>query len=173
MANKTAPLLPATEVLLQQLGERLRLSRLRRRLTAKQVAERAGMTVVTLRNLERGNSGVTMGAYLAVMQALGIEQDLALIAQQDAQGRELQDARLPRRVRRSSSQVHQRARAAEEVEASSVAEGPSEAVGQESDWVSEGDFISADELANLIVVAPDAKQGSPTDGIRKKGRWRS
>ncbi len=76
-------------------GDRLRLARRRRRLSAKQVAERAGMSPMTLRSLERGGSGVTMGAYLAVMQVLGIENDLDLLAKADPLGRALQDARLP------------------------------------------------------------------------------
>ncbi len=95
MAKKTAPLLPVTDELLRQLSGRLRLARLRRRLSAKQVAERAGMAPMTLRSLERGGSGVTMGAYLAVMQVLGIEKDLDLLGKADPVGRELQDAQLP------------------------------------------------------------------------------
>ncbi len=50
---------------------------------------------MTLRGLERGGSGVTMGAYLAVMQVLGIEKDLDLLGKADPVGRELQDAQLP------------------------------------------------------------------------------
>ena len=50
---------------------------------------------MTLRSLERGGSGVTMGAYLAVMQVLGIEKDLDLLGKADPVGRELQDAQLP------------------------------------------------------------------------------
>ena len=99
MAKKTAPLLPPTDELLRQFGDRLRLARLRRRLSAKHVAERAGMSPMTLRSLERGGSGVTMGAYLAVMQVLGIEKDLDLLGMSDPLGRELQDARLPAHTR--------------------------------------------------------------------------
>lgn len=102
MAQKTAPLLPATDELLRRFGERLRLARQRRRLTAKQVAERAGMSPMTLRGLERGGAGVTMGAYLSVMQVLGIERDLDLLGQEDPVGRQLQDARLPSRVKAAS-----------------------------------------------------------------------
>ena len=96
MARKSAPLLPRTARLLTDLGERLKLARLRRRLTAKMVAERAGMSVMTLRSLESGGAGVTMGAYLSVMQVLGLERDLNKVGEADEMGRRLQDAQLSR-----------------------------------------------------------------------------
>lgn len=105
MAKKIAPLLPSTEELLCQFGDRLHVARLRRRLSAKQVAERAGMSPMTLRSLERGGSGVTMGAYLSVMQVLGIEQDLNLLGKFDPLGRELQDSQLPGRTKTKKSSL--------------------------------------------------------------------
>jgi transcriptional regulator with XRE-family HTH domain len=87
-------LLPATRERLRQLGERLRLARRRRRLSATQVAARAGMAPMTLRGVERGAPAATMGAYAAVMQVLGVEADLDLLAAADPIGRALQDARL-------------------------------------------------------------------------------
>jgi transcriptional regulator with XRE-family HTH domain len=80
--------------LLADLGERLKLARLRRRLTAKQVAERTGMSVMTLRSLESGGSGVTISAYLSVMHVLGLEQDLNSVASVDQVGHHLQDAQM-------------------------------------------------------------------------------
>jgi transcriptional regulator with XRE-family HTH domain len=96
MARKTAALLPRIARLLTDLGERLKLARLRRRLTAKQVAERAGMSVMTLRSLESGGAGVTMDAYLSVMHVLGLEQDLNKVGATDDMGRHLQYAQLTR-----------------------------------------------------------------------------
>ncbi len=102
MPRTISPLLPPTLELLRQLGERLRLARRRRRLPARQVAARAGMAPMTLRSVERGGAGVTIGAYTAVMQVLGVEQDLDLVAAADSTGRALQDARSspPRRTAR-------------------------------------------------------------------------
>lgn len=100
MAKKTALLLPYTSQLLGEFGERLKLARLRRKLTAKQVAERSGMSPMTLRSLEAGGAGVTIGAYISVMQVLGLERDLAKLGADDDLGRQLQDSRL---VKRSAS----------------------------------------------------------------------
>ncbi len=103
MSRTTAPLLPTMLRCLEAVGENLRLARKRRRLTAKQVAERAGMSVVTLRRVERGAPGVTMGAYVAVMQVLGLEKDIELLAKDDPLGRRLQDAALLARPAKPAS----------------------------------------------------------------------
>ena len=158
MARKTSPLLPSSNLRLQQFGERLRLARLRRRLKALQVAERAGMTVVTLRNLERGNAGVTIGAWLAVMQVLGIESDFDLLAKEDPVGRRLQDAAL---LRETSKTMRPRAHAPVRKPVDEVApkRHPSVSPGADSEdgtWLADGDFVSSTDLASLISPpAPD------------------
>lgn len=99
MARKTTIQLPAVKRLLAELGENIRLARLRRRLSAQLVAERAGMSRTTLRAIEEGKAGVTIGAYANVLHCLGLEKDLALIARDDVLGRKLQDAGLSTRAR--------------------------------------------------------------------------
>lgn len=94
MGNVISTLIPKTQRLLIDLGNRLKLARLRRGLEAKQVAERAGMAPLTLRSIERGSSTVTIGAYVAVMQVLGLVEDLNFLAKEDETGRHLQDAKL-------------------------------------------------------------------------------
>lgn len=145
MAKKIAPLLPATEARLREFGDRLRVARLRRRLLAKQVAERAGMAPMTLRSLERGGSGVTMGAYLAVMQVLGLDKDLDLLARADSVGRELQDARLPTRSKTTAPPPPAAAKNAAAPENQiSVRERDSQR------WSEKSGFLSSQTLAELL-----------------------
>lgn len=96
MSKRIAPLLPPLERRLARLGDRIRAARLRRRLSAKLVAERAGMSVMTLRAVEHGGMGVTIGAYVAVLHVLGLDDDIDAVAKVDSLGRTLQDAALSR-----------------------------------------------------------------------------
>ena len=157
MAKKIAPLLPSTEELLRQFGDRLRLARQRRRLSAKQVAERAGMSPMTLRSLERGGSGVTIGAYLSVMQVLGIENDLGHLGKADPQGRELQDARLPAASKRGANLAPIKAIDALPSEQLNAAlnklEAPDKAIKKpvdEQSWREQSGFSDSETLARLI-----------------------
>ncbi|CUH51708.1 helix-turn-helix domain-containing protein [Shimia marina] len=54
------------------LGENIRVARLRRKLTAEIVAQRAGTTRQTIAKIESGNPAVKIGTYVAVLQALGL-----------------------------------------------------------------------------------------------------
>ena len=105
MGRSTVTFLPALQKRLTELGENIRLARLRRLLSAEQVAERAGITRTTLRAIERGNPTVSFGSYANVLFCLGLENDLSLLGRDDTLGRKLQDAELitkkraPRRVK--------------------------------------------------------------------------
>lgn len=97
MPAKPTPLPEAEVRQLAELGERLRLARLRRGQTAAAVAARAGITRVTLTRLERGEAGVTVGTLIKVMGALGLADDFECLARDTGQA--LATERLaPRRV---------------------------------------------------------------------------
>jgi len=94
MKTRNNILLPRAQKPLTTLGENIRLARLRRRYSMEQVAERADISRPTLHSIERGNSNVTIGAYVKVLAVLGLEQDLAAVANDDILGRKIQDAGL-------------------------------------------------------------------------------
>ena len=92
MNTRSITLLPKAQKVLEQLGEHIKLARLRRKLSAEQVAERAGINRTTLWNIERGMPTVTIGAYCQVLLVLGLLEDLLKVASDDILGRRLQDA---------------------------------------------------------------------------------
>lgn len=94
MNSRSIQILPRLEKLLAELGENIKLARLRRKLTALQVAERAGITRTTLWQIEKGAPHVSIGAYVQILFVLGLEKDLLKLATDDELGRRLQDAEL-------------------------------------------------------------------------------
>jgi transcriptional regulator with XRE-family HTH domain len=100
MAKKSIILLPETEDILAQMGLQIKYARLRRKLSAELVAERAGISRATLVSIEKGMPSVAIGCYAAVLHALNyMDKDLLLIAKDDELGRKLQDLALPVRKR--------------------------------------------------------------------------
>lgn len=83
------------------VSEQIKLARLRRNLSVAQVAERATCSPLTVARIEKGTPTVAIGIYLRVLYALQLEDDILLIAQQDALGRQLQDLALTNRKRAS------------------------------------------------------------------------
>ena len=98
MNARNTVVMPETKKILEQMGEQIKLARLRRKLSAELVAQRAGISRSTLWNVERGASSVAIGSYAAVLHALGnMESDLLLVAKDDVLGRKLQDLELMNR----------------------------------------------------------------------------
>lgn len=91
MAKKKMIILPKTTKILIQMGENIKLSRLRRKFSAEQVAERANISRPTLSAIEKGMPTVSIGYYLLVLQVLGLENDFLFLAKDDILGRKLQD----------------------------------------------------------------------------------
>ena len=100
MKRKTVVLFPETQKILLQMGEQIKMARLRRNLSMELVCERANISRATLWSIENGSPSVAIGYYAAVLHALNnMEKDLLLVAKDDAWGRMMQDLKLPVRKR--------------------------------------------------------------------------
>jgi transcriptional regulator with XRE-family HTH domain len=84
-----------------KLGQDIATARIRRRLREEDLATRAGITRTTLRRVEAGALGTGVGAYAAVLWALGLHETLADAAapERDLEGQTLEAARRGERVR--------------------------------------------------------------------------
>ena len=93
--NTMGPKLPRKlEEKMKLMGEQIKLARLRRNLSIAQIAERATCSPLTVNRIEKGSPTVSIGIYARVLYALQLDDDLLLIAQEDKQGRILQDLSL-------------------------------------------------------------------------------
>jgi len=94
MNTKKQTIFPKYNLVLEKMGENIKLARKRRKLTMIQVAERADISRSTLYLIESGNSGVALGAYFNVLRVLGLQDDFLKLAADDELGRKLQDLEL-------------------------------------------------------------------------------
>lgn len=87
---------------LARLGEDVSRARRRRQLSQASFAERSGVSVATLKRLERGDPRVGLEQLARALHVLGELERLErlLDTSQDAIGLVLMDERLPQRVRR-------------------------------------------------------------------------
>lgn len=88
---------------LRKLGQDIRDARLRRRIPTDIMAQRASISRTTLYKVEKGDANVSMGTYATVLFVLGLIDPLSRLADasEDALGRQLDEERLPKRIRLS------------------------------------------------------------------------
>ncbi len=104
MSKKAVAVMPDTQKVLETMGQQIKMARLRRNLATELVAERAGISRATLWAVEKGTPTVAIGAYAAVLHALGgMDKEFGQIARDDEFGRKLQDLNLPSRRRAKRS----------------------------------------------------------------------
>lgn len=83
-----------------QLGQRIRLARIRRGWSVAELASKAGISRNTLTALELGKPGTAVGVCFTVLWALGLERTLAGVADPDVDlhGKALEAAQRPKRA---------------------------------------------------------------------------
>jgi len=86
---------------LNKLGRDLRDARKRRRIPMRLAAERAAISRATLSKIEKGDEGVSLGAYAKILFVLGMIERLAELADPtfDELGLGLEAESLPKRIR--------------------------------------------------------------------------
>jgi transcriptional regulator with XRE-family HTH domain len=102
MAQKFTEQLPR-EVLkqLEELGQRVRIARVRRRLSTDDLAQACGIGRRTLYRIERGDPGIALGSFLSVLWKLALLDTIRGVADPDTDdhGKILEAAARPKRVR--------------------------------------------------------------------------
>lgn len=91
---------------LRKLGQDLCDARRRRRIPMKLAAQRASISRTTLSKIEKGDEGVSLGAYARVLFVLGMVDRLAELTDSasDELGLELDAENLPKRIRVSQKE---------------------------------------------------------------------
>lgn len=103
--TKKTNVLPQTLDILRQMGENIKLARLRRDISVNLVCERAAISRATLWKVENGDPSVAMGTYAVVLHALqGMDKDLLLVAKDDVFGHTLMDLKIKTRKRASGGE---------------------------------------------------------------------
>ena len=89
--------------ILSKVGKDISDARKRRRITMELMSERANISRATLSKIEKGYPNCSMGAYAAVLFVLGMEKRLNTLidATYDLTGRQLEEEKLPKRIRLS------------------------------------------------------------------------
>ncbi len=86
---------------LQRLGSRIRMARTRRKLRQEDLARQIGRARATVVAIEKGSPHTEIGAYVAALWALGLLQELDLVADPglDRDGQALTFSAADKRVR--------------------------------------------------------------------------
>jgi transcriptional regulator with XRE-family HTH domain len=102
MAQKITEQLPR-EVLkqLEELGQRVRIARVRRRLGTEDLAQACGIGRRTLYRIENGDPGISLGTFMGVLWKLALLDSMRGVADPDTDdhGKILEAASRPQRVR--------------------------------------------------------------------------
>lgn len=84
-----------------RLGANIASARINRQWRQQDLADKAGVSRPVVIRIENGHLGVGIGAYVAVLWAMGLHRDIAELAspERDLEGQTLAAARLSKRVR--------------------------------------------------------------------------
>ena len=96
---KAMPKACCTQML--NLGENIRLARIRRKIRQEDMANRISISVKTYRKIESGDPTVAIGLYVSALFMLGLAADFSALADpaQDRVGLSMEKRHMPERIR--------------------------------------------------------------------------
>lgn len=99
--RNTPPMPLPVKRALAKLGADIKSARSRRRITMALMAERAFISRSTLQKVEQGDPSVSFGVYATILFILGLSERISELADAstDSLGLQLEEERLPKRVR--------------------------------------------------------------------------
>lgn len=88
---------------ISRLGQNIARARIRRGLKQADLAKKTGLALGTLKRVEEGSPTTALSAYFTVLWALGLEREFENLGSpdRDEEGKTLESARQPKRVRSS------------------------------------------------------------------------
>lgn len=92
--SRKAKVFPKDLTVLKIMGEQIKLAIKRRGYTQVLIAERTGLSRLTIRRITEGRPNVSIGHYVMVLSMINLTSDLLLVAKDDVLGRKLQDIKL-------------------------------------------------------------------------------
>ena len=83
------------------IGQNIKEARIKRRISTVLMAQKTGITRITIGKIEKGNPNVSIGAYALVIFNLGLTDKLKNLLDpiQDTEGMNLERQRYPKRIR--------------------------------------------------------------------------
>lgn len=104
MTLKKKPIPISARRSLRKLGDNINVARRRRGISQDDMAQRCRISINTLKKLESGDPGVSIGTFATAMMVLGANEEVGQLLDQsmDEQGLLLDKAALPQRIRKKS-----------------------------------------------------------------------
>lgn len=101
MNKKSIEVTTETQTILNQLGDQIKMARIRRQLSVEDVVTNAGISRTTLWSIEKGSSSVAIGAYASVLHVLDkMDSDLLLVAKDDVLSYKIQGVNSRSKIRK-------------------------------------------------------------------------
>lgn len=94
LMNDKVPVFPRLDAIAKQFASQIKEARIRRGMSQDEMRQKIGVSRGNIISIENGSTSVSLGKYLQVLSVLELEEDILLVAKEDALGREINSRNL-------------------------------------------------------------------------------